>query len=372
MTGPQLNHDRLKQRRTEGSRGGTGWKPKAGENKVRVLPPGSRYLTAWDTMEDIAVGYEMHFFKTEGQKATDVSRCLKDLKLVCPACEAYWAHYKSTDPGIKELAKQIKSVRVYLMNALDINNLAAGIQRWPANYTCWDKILEMVANPSYGNVLDPANGVNFLVNLTPADRSKTGFPQYDVQPERDGGSAGPVFRTTVMQVLAAIPDWQAQLDQLDEGITAAKTAAEIQALLDAMRVPPAAGQPSRIPAVARPPAGAVAAPAPVAAVAPIAAAAPAPVAVAAPTPVAAAVPAAIPSPPAAPVAAAVASFQAAAPAASSTFAYDPGPQYVPVVPESQHPAGAPRCFGDYKPTVHKCNYPCPFRGACQSKFLGVA
>src|SRR6266576_2787450 len=154
MTGPAINHDRLKQRRTESSRSGNGWKPKEGENKVRVLPPGSKYLAAWDQMEDIAVGYEMHFFKIEGKQPTEVTRCPKDLKLPCPACEAYWTIYKSTDPGMKELARQIKSVRVYLMNVIDLNNVSAGIQHWPANYTCWDKILEMVANPSYGNVLD--------------------------------------------------------------------------------------------------------------------------------------------------------------------------------------------------------------------------
>lgn len=375
MTGPMINHERLKQRRTEGSRGGAGWKPKEGENRVRILPPGSKYLTAWETMEDIAVSYEMHFFRIEGRQPTEVTRCPRDLKLPCPACDAYWAHYKSSDPGLKELAKQIKSTRVYLMNLLDISNLGAGIQRWGGNYTCWDKILEIVANPAWGNVLDPANGVNFFINLTPANRSRTGFPQYSVTPEPQ--------KTTVMEILAAIPEWQAQLDALEEQVTPMKTAVEIQALLDAMRVPPAAGQPTRIPAAAAarpiaPPAGVVAAPAvapvPVAAPQPVAvpAATPAPVQVSAPGPVPVAVPAAAPVPVsvAAPAPTVVTGFQEAAPAASSVH-YDPGPNYVPKVPDAVRPAGAPCCFGDYNPAVHQCQ-PCPIKGSCQMKMLGIA
>lgn len=349
MTGPMINHERLKQCRTEGSRGGVGWKPKEGENRVRILPPASRYLVAWDTMEDIAVGYEMHFFRIEGRKPTEVTRCPRDLKQPCPACDAYWAHYKSSDPGLKELAKQIKSTRVYLMNLLDVNNIAAGIQHWGGNYTCWDKILEIVANPAWGNVLDPANGVNFFINLTPANRSRTGFPQYSVTPEPQ--------RTTVMEILNAIPDWQVQLDSLAEQITAMKTTVEIQALLDAMRVPPGGsgiGVHVPAPVAARPiapPAGVVpAAPAPV---------------VAAPVPVAAPVAVATTQP----IRVHVAGFQAATSVAGSPH-YDPGPQYVPKVPDGARPAGAPRCFGDYNPGVHQCN-PCLVRGGCQIKMLGI-
>jgi len=78
-------------------------------------------------------------------------------------------------------------------------------------------------------------------------------------------------------------------------------------------------------------------------------------------------------PAAAPTAAAPAGFQTAAPAASNvTVHYDPGPAYVTKVPDASRPVGAPRCFGDYNPAVHKCNSPCPVRGSCQMKMLGIA
>lgn len=341
MTGSIINYERLKQRRLEGSSGGSGWKPKEGENRLRILPPHSRYLTAWDTMEDIAVYFEIHYFRIAGRQQIEVSRCPKDLKQPCPACDAFWVHRNSADPGLKELAKQIKSGRVYLMNVLDINNMAAGIQHWNGNNTCWNAILEIVANPAWGNVLDPANGVNFFITLVPGNRSKTGFPQYSVQPEPQ--------RTTVMEILNGRPGWQARLDQLEEQVTPMKTAAEIQALLDAMRIPPPAGQPSHV-SVARsiaPPAG-------------VSAVMPAPASV--PQPVAPTVPAAVVQPVVVPV--------PIAPASGSVH-YDPGPQYQPKTPDGQRPAGVPRCFGDYNPAVHQCNL-CPVKGPCQIKMLGIA
>lgn len=325
-----LDHDKLKQRRA-GNRGGMGWKPKDGENRLRILPPASKFLGAWDQLSDVAVSYKMHYFRIEGRQ-TEVSRCLEEIKQRCPACEAWRSHRKSTDPGLKELAKQVAPADSYLMNVLDINNLQAGIQHWGANYTCWDKILEIVANPAWGNVLDPENGVNFVVNMTPGNKSRTGYNQYSVLPEPQ--------RTTVQAVLEQDSAWREKLDALGDQITAAKDAVEIQALLDEMGFPP---PPSRG-------GGHVA---------------PAAVASAAVLPVAGAVK----LPAVAPVAIAVPRVQPpAVTMALPEVHYDPGPTYAPKTTDQERPAGAPRCFGDYNPTVHRCR-PCPVQVDCQMRML---
>lgn len=376
-----LNHDRLKQTKAEGSRTGQGWKTKENDNFIRVLPPHSRYLNDWAAMTDVSIQYEMHFFRIEGQQFPQVSRCLKDLKLQCPACDTYWAHHKSGDPGLKQLADQVRSARVYLMNVLDINNLAAGVQHWKSNYTCWNAILDMAANADFGNILDPANGVNLIVSMTPKSKSRTGFPQYTVAPERDGGAAGPVRRTTVSQILAGMPDWQQKMDALENEVEAAKKPEEIMQLLADMGFPIQGYQRRRPVAGAAPNATLNVAPS-----APSMFPTPGP-AVVQPTqqsptvlPISVTPPAVgipgVPQPvgvPGVPKVEAphtvVQGFAAALPL--PTAHYDPGPRYTPVVPESEHPKGAPRCFGDYKPKVHQCQ-PCQCRGDCQSKMLGVA
>jgi gp32-like DNA binding protein len=372
MTGPMINHDRLKQRRA-GSRAGTGWKPKDGENVVRVLPPHSRFLTAWDQLDDVAIAYKMHFFRIEG-RPTEVSRCLEELKPKqrCPACDAWRAYRKSEDPALAEMAKDIGPADNYLMNILDVNNMEAGVQAWGANYTCWDKILEIVANPKWGNVLDPADGVNFVITKTPAAKSRTGWPQYSVMPEPD--------HTTIMEFLEKFQDWQETLDGLEAQITAAKEPDEIQALLTEMGFPapavPRAASPAPRPVGATPrPVGAApraAVPAAVGPrpVAPAARPGVKPVQAAAPRPVGTA-PRVAAAVKAAPRVAAKAAAPVPEEATETTEPhYDPGPDYQPVTPDEERPAGAPRCFGDYQPEVHACEA-CPLLAECQMKMLEV-
>lgn len=345
-----VNYDKLKQRRS-GARQSSGWKPKDGENRVRVLPPHSSIIGAWETMEDIAVSYKIHYFKLEG-RPTEVSLCLNEQGQPCPACETWRAWRRSEDPGMKEMARQISPSDKYMLNILDVNNLQAGVQHWGANYTCWDKILEIAANPAWGNVLDPGpGGVDFIVNLTPASKSRTGFNSYSVMPVPD--------RTSVLDTLAQDPEWKAKVDSLADESADMKTADEIYALLEEIGFPP-------------PPGRANPAPVPAAAAAPPVAAQTAPPVAAQPAP---------PTPPVAPPAAAPVGATASPPpvepdppAAATAPAgvhYDPGPNYEPKTPIEQIPAGAPRCFGDYNPDVHSCAS-CPQMTECQMKLLGIA
>lgn len=336
-----LDHDKLKKRRA-GSRAGTGWRPKDGESRVRVLPPHSRYLNAWESMEDIAVTFKIHFFRVEG-RPTEVSLCLEQNKQRCPACEAWRTWRKSEDPGMAELAKQVAPADQYLMNILDLNNLSQGIQYWTSNYTCWDKILEIVADPQWGNVLDPADGVNFIVTKTPGDRSRSGYPQYSVRPEPE--------RTDVMDILTQNENWTASLDALEDQVTAAKTAEEIQALLEEMNFPPPPKRGGGVRPPATPAAGS-GAPSPKP---------PAPKpAAAAKVPVPKPVKKETTTPPETP-----------GEGSGVVFDYDPGEDYEPVVPVEEHPEGAPRCWGDYDPDNRPCDE-CPVGTECQMKMLGVA
>ena len=361
---PTSLHERLQKRREGSSRGGIGWKPKDGANHVRILPPHSKYIGNFDAMEDLAISFQMHYFRLGDGRQTEVSRCLGDLKQKCPACEMSWKYKDADDPALKELAGQVRAATSYLFNMLDIDNLQAGIQVWGANYTCWDKIMEVAANPAWGYVVDPANGINFEITLTAGNRTRTGRNQYSAVPDPT--------RTTVMGILEAIPDWSGQLDKLEEQILPPKTTDEITALLDEMGFPvKAGGAPRAVGAAPVPVAVAAAAPQPVRAVAapvPAAPAAPQPVAVPAAQPVAVPVAQAVPAPVAQPVRAAAqaAPQSAAVPAA---YDYDPGPTYTPKMTDAERPAGAPRCFSDYDPTVHPCQA-CPVIVECQLAMLG--
>ena len=360
-----LNHAKLQGKRTRS--GGTGWKPREGENHVRILPPTADYFENPEDLEDLAVSYKIHFFRIEG-RPTEVSRCLNDLPVrqKCPACDAWRAHRKSEDPGLKEMAKDISPSDQYLFNMIDLNNLPAGLQIWTSNWTCWDKIMEIGANPAWGDVVSPSEGVNFIVNKTPGNKTRTGYPSYSVMPDPN--------RTTIVPVLDEIEGWKETLDNISSQISEAKTQEEIKSLLAEVGVPgygaltgggaypaapAAAPEGPAIPGPGSPaPAAPAAAPAAVAAPAATPAAAPAPAAVAPAAPAAVA--------PAAPAAVAPAAPETVEPAAPAPAAVAPAA----VGSTDAEKGPKPECFGGYDPQIHPCPT-CPWQAECQMQYLGL-
>jgi hypothetical protein len=310
-----LNYAKLQQKRT--SSGGMGWKPKEGENRIRVLPPTTEYFDAPENLEDFAVSYKMHFFKIEG-RPTEVSRCLRETGGRCPACDAWRANRESADPGLQKKAKDVSPSDMYLFNILDINNLSQGIQVYQANWTCWDKIMEIGANPDWGDVISPIEGINFVINKTAGSKSRSGYPAYSVMPEPQ--------RTSVVETLAGIEGWKDKLDELENNITPAKTPEEIRGFLAEMGFPGFTAQ-NPPPASSAPSPG----------VAPPAASSPPP-----------------PSP--------------GTPPPTQVVVPEAPPQEAP--PSATSPSDVPACFGDYKPQVHPCAT-CPVQSDCQMKYLGL-
>jgi hypothetical protein len=353
-----LDHEKIKKARS-GSRSGSGWKPKPGNNRVFILPPGSQFLDNWETLSDLSFHYKMHYFRIAGRQ-TEAARCLEELRQRCPACETWRIVRKALDPAAAEAVKKIAPADTYLFNLVDLANLQAGVQHWAANYTCWDKIMEIASNPAWGNVCDPANGVCFGVNMTPESQSRTGWNQYNVLPEPQ--------RVEILAALNAhFPDWKAKLDLLPDQATEAKPAEELRTILLEMgfapigAAPAPAGSPAVPQAVVVPGVGA-----------PISVGTPSGAPVAMSVGVPSAAPAAVVISPAAPSPAALASFVAMPAALAAPLPhYDPGPDYVPKPSSATRPEGSPRCYGDFNAVIHQCR-PCPVQRDCQLKTLGLS
>jgi len=346
-----LNHEALKQTMA-GARAGSGWKPKENENRIRVLPPHSKFIGHSEQLTNLALAFKVHFFRIEG-RPTEVTRCLEELRQRCPACDAWRAFRKSEDPSYQQLAKNVSPADQYLFNILDLNNPSGGIQRWAANYTCWRGIMEVAVNPQWGDIIDLMQGRNFTVNMTPGTRTRSRWNEYSVMPDPE--------KTSVVDMLASIQDWQTSLDGLEEQISTPKTVEEINCLLDEMGFPPRLSK--RLAGTAAPapsPTPSAPAPAPAPAVQPQAAPAPTQ-----------APPATTSAPPQTAPPATTAAPAPAAPESTGALHYDPGPDYVhPKGEQADRPANAPRCFGDYAPQRHQCRT-CPTISDCQMRMLGL-
>lgn len=230
-----INHAKLKANR-ESNRRGNGWRPKEGPNRIVVLAPHSRFYTDEAAeLTELALKYRSHYFKMEG-RPTEITLCLEETKERCPACLAWRAYKKCGDAALEQMAKDISPSDQYYMNIIDLNNLEGGIQHWPANYTCWDGVIEVATQPQWGDVVALDNAVAFSIELVPGNRTKTRRNQYKVVPERE--------TLDMREVIDALPDWEAKLDALATQHNAPMKASEIEALLEEIGFPPIPGKSS--------------------------------------------------------------------------------------------------------------------------------
>lgn len=210
MPGLDLDHLRSKKARRMTS----GWSPKEGANRIRVLPPNALYFT--EGLKDFALEFRSHFVKAEGAD-TQVFRCLRDKKEVCPFCAAVQKYRTSENPVLKKAAEDLRASERHLMNIINLNDLPAGIQSYECGPKVYDFILDYMANPAWGDLVSPTEGRNITLNQTPQGKSRSGFVEYSVQPDPD--------KTSVAPHLA--PDFHEKLDALELAVSKYPESADI-------------------------------------------------------------------------------------------------------------------------------------------------
>lgn len=313
---------------------GSGFKPKPGENKIRVLWPTRAYLE--ETARSMSFHFRSHFVKKVEGRDLVVFRCLRDFDQSCPACEFFFRHRKDDDAGVAAVAGDFGNSQRFIMNILDLNNVEGGVQRFETGPQVHNGILEYVANERWGNCMHPGpDGRNFFVRLIPANESGTGYNKYVVEPDPE--------KSSVLDLLP--PDWVDQLDGLEDHAAETWDANRIAELVHEAKVQVGLAANAPFPGAAAP------APAPQA-----------PPAAAAPTPAAPQQPSAPAPQPTAPA--------EATPAAAPTPA--PAPTPTATGPEIG-PDGNPVCFGGWKEREEK-GHPCDGCGAkakCQLVAYGL-
>ena len=176
-----LNMDGLRKRK---ARGGFGWRPNAGPNKVRILPPSREYYDSGDDGIDyIATDFSVHFIKRDGQD-TVVTRCARDeAGESCPCCIVY-SKYREwpQDPGLEKHAKELRRVNRRAFNILDLNDVTKGIQVYVCGIKVHDQILQFVMNPQWGEMLSVTHGRDWDLTMTPQGQTASGWPEYNVVP----------------------------------------------------------------------------------------------------------------------------------------------------------------------------------------------
>ena len=193
----------------------TMWRPKAGDQMVRILP------TA-----DGDPFREFHFHYNVGKnpgiycnKRNDGGECA-----ICDFASKLWRDgVENDDSTLKNEAKKLFARKRYYSPVLVRGNEADGVKIWAYGKTAYETLLGYVLDPDYGDITDPETGTD--IKLTYSIPGTPGsFPKTTLQPRR---------RPSVL-CDDAIADCQDLIDSVPDidGLFDRKTPEQIQEILD--------------------------------------------------------------------------------------------------------------------------------------------
>lgn len=151
------------------------WRPKAGINTVRILPATDPediffFPTARHKID------EDYFYCLHYDKDSDTGRGKK-----CPVCETRKRLFRSGDPTLIKIAKDIKAKKQFLMNLVDRD--PAGDPAKVFIFAAGVKINDKICSSMIDDNIDITNiddGYDFIVKKEEGPKTENGtFPSYD-------------------------------------------------------------------------------------------------------------------------------------------------------------------------------------------------
>lgn len=148
------------------------WKPKDGKSIIRILPKGGVLPSDWTTP----------YWATVQGAHSNIGQSLQEHVLCprltyskpCPLCNFVFGLYNG-DESDKVLAKTMRSYHRISANIIDISDIDAGVQVFSFGKKLAEKIMGLLDDPDYEDMLDPVNGRNFVV----IKKQVGGFNNYD-------------------------------------------------------------------------------------------------------------------------------------------------------------------------------------------------
>jgi hypothetical protein len=146
------------------------WKPKAGANKVRIVPcmesPENPFQDLKFTYPDGKTTLSPETF----DKPDPIAEFGRALRSEGQLSKEDWAVTKQYVPA----------TRTYV-TIIDRDDEKAGVKFWAISPTTFKRIVEIISNEEdYGDITDVKQGHDLIVTYTPKDKSATKFAQTDV------------------------------------------------------------------------------------------------------------------------------------------------------------------------------------------------
>jgi len=198
-----------------GDRKSNFWRPKDGEQTLRIVSPADG-----DPFKD----YHFHYLEVNGQRQT-VLCPKKNFGDNCAICDFATSLYREGTPESIKQAKTLFARQRFFSPVLVRGEEEMGIRVWGYGKMAYESLLNLVLNPDYGDITDTEDGTD--LNVIYGKPQGASFPQTKIQPRRrtsplcDEAVGGP---EKCAELLESIPEF--------DGLFERKTQEQVEQILD--------------------------------------------------------------------------------------------------------------------------------------------
>ena len=189
------------QNRTSGNKNDTKWKPKEGDQTIRILP------TA-----DGNPFKEFHFHYNVG-KNPGILCPKKNYGENCPICDfasQLWREgVDNNNDQSKNAAKKLFARKRYYSPVIIRGSETDGVKVWAYGKTAYETLLGYVLDPDYGDITDPETGTDLVLTYT-VPGTPGSFPKTQLKPRRRPSVLCDDAIASCDELLESVPDIEAQ------------------------------------------------------------------------------------------------------------------------------------------------------------------
>ena len=142
------------------------WKPQEGENRIRIVPLVGHTDNPFIEAYFHYLGNKTYLSPLTSGEADPIEEFAQSLRAVGNLNKEDWAQTKKFVPKLRTFAPVI--IR---------GKESEGVRFWGFGKTTYQELLGYIADPEYGDIVDPMQGRDIKVEFTPAAKSPTGFNQ---------------------------------------------------------------------------------------------------------------------------------------------------------------------------------------------------
>lgn len=145
------------------------WKPKAGENVIRIVPLATNPENPFQ---------ELHF-TYPGGKTTLSPETFGDPDPIAEFGRALRAEGQLSKEDWAVTKQYVPAPRMYVPIVIR-GEEKDGVKFWAISKTSFATLVEIMADEDYGDITDPKAGHDLKINYTPKDKAASGFPETSI------------------------------------------------------------------------------------------------------------------------------------------------------------------------------------------------